>query len=369
MAARDGAVIVLLSTPWAGQKQQAGQARERWQQGQRRYNASDFQLRGSDVAYIMDKAMSCDLGGRLSDLFQKWQASGSWQDSSQLVIGAAKLQKPRGLQNMGELRSREDFLLWHAWGRPLPHEQFPQMLFFEVLESVCFVEEHDLQVFATRLRVAEQRSSWVARLSDAAQQSLQHAACTDGRSFQRRLREWQMPRNTLSLHPSDRWCAWLLEEGGMFLQTWLVARGSCFESPKVRVSAICGLRSKPGPAVGVESNLISEDVQKAFAGARGTFLQALRKKDDVGWKDKQEKELLESLGLWLALIQSWSAEEHVVQQVLGAPDPLEVVRDLLGRKALSTLIKRYRSLVSYCNFLGSRDVGFPGTEGLLCVLA
>ena len=190
MATRDGAVIVLLSTPWAGQKQQAGQARERWQQGQRRYKASDFQLRGSDVAYIMDKAMSCDLGGRLSDLFQKWQASGSWQDSSQLVIGAAKLQKPRGLQNMGELRSREDFLLWHAWGRPLPHEQFPQMLFFEVLESVCFVEEHDLQVFATRLRVAEQRSSWVARLSDAAQHSLQHAACTDGRSFQQCLREW-----------------------------------------------------------------------------------------------------------------------------------------------------------------------------------
>ena len=106
-------------------------------------------------------------------------------------------------------------------------------------------------------------------------------------------------------------------------------------------------------------------MQKAFAGARGTLVQALRKKDDVGWKEKREKELLESLGLWLALIQSWSAEEHLVQQVLGAPDPLEVVRDLLGRKAPSTLIKRYRSLVSYCNFLGSRDVGFPGTEGLL----
>ena len=120
--------------------------------------------------------------------------------------------------------------------------------------------------------------------------------------------------------------------------------------------------SSLGPAAGVETKPISEDVQKAVAGARGTFLQALRKKDDVGWKDKREKELLESLGLWLALIQSWSAEEHLVQQVLGAPDPLEVVRDLLGRKAPSTLIKRYRSLVSYCNFLG---VGFPGTEGLL----
>ena len=47
--------------------------------------------------------------------------------------------------------------------------------------------------------------------------------------------------------------------------------------------------SSLGPAAGVETKLISEDVQKAFAGARGTFLQALRKKDDAGWKDKRER--------------------------------------------------------------------------------
>lgn len=91
---------------------------------------------------------------------------------------------------MGELRSREDFALWHAWGRPMPHHQHPPLLLFDVLDSVRFVNSHDFRAYTERLRVAEQRSAWTLHLPESVCSTLEESPCTDGRTCRQCFREW-----------------------------------------------------------------------------------------------------------------------------------------------------------------------------------
>ena len=189
---------MLLATPFASQTHQDRRAQDEWREGKRRFKASDFQLRKSDVAFVMDAAGSCNFSPDVLQLLRKWKTEGSWQSPQQLIIGAARLSKPKGLRNMGDLQTREEFVLWHAWGRPLPHTESPQFLLFKVLDAVCFKEPLDFQVYITRLRLAEQRTSWVVHLPDVQVLSLLQSVCTNGHSFLPVLESWGMPTDARS---------------------------------------------------------------------------------------------------------------------------------------------------------------------------
>ena len=104
------------------------------------------------------------------------------------------------------------------------------------------------------------------------------------------------------------------------------------------------------------------------------FLQAVRNREPVSWKEKRAEQLREALSLWQDFMISWPPSISVVKQLASLQDDLRprVIKDLLGHKAPSTLLKRYRSLLAYFEFLRSNGIPFPGTEpdcyGFLCQL-
>ena len=96
----------------------------------------------------------------------------------------------------------------------------------------------------------------------------------------------------------------------------------------------------------------------------GSFLDAVRDREVLGWKQKRDKERAEALSLWEVLIMSWPSNLSVISQLRAATPAARksMVEDLLGGKAPATLRKRYRSILGYDLFLKARNVGFPGTE-------
>ena len=116
----------------------------------------------------------------------------------------------------------------------------------------------------------------------------------------------------------------------------------------------------------------SEHTWRPLLGS--SFLQAVKNRDPVSWKAKREKEMAEALELWEAFMLAWSSHLAVVSQLtsLGEGARPRMVRDLLGHKAPSALIKRYRALRGYFDYLGDLRMAFPGSEsdcyGYLCRL-
>ena len=185
-------VVVLVSTPFAVRNKQNADRINAVGQAESRaiFKASDFRLRASDVNYIVELFSSCRFKEPVQHAFDHWKKSGFWTEPGLQVIGAAKLRLPRGLRNMGTLASREDFVLWHAWGRPSPHEAHPQMLLFHVVDSTCFEEPLDFRAYSSSLRVAEQRTSWVVNLPEAQLSMLKASGCNRARSFEECLQQW-----------------------------------------------------------------------------------------------------------------------------------------------------------------------------------
>ncbi|CAE7465084.1 unnamed protein product, partial [Symbiodinium pilosum] len=105
-----------------------------------------------------------------------------------------------------------------------------------------------------------------------------------------------------------------------------------------------------------------------------SFLQAVKNRDPVSWRAKREKEMEEALELWEAFMLSWPSHLAVVSQLASLSESARprMVRDLLGHKAPSTLLKRYRALRGYFDYLSGFRVSFPGSEsdcyGYLCHL-
>ncbi|CAE7253423.1 unnamed protein product, partial [Symbiodinium sp. CCMP2456] len=105
-----------------------------------------------------------------------------------------------------------------------------------------------------------------------------------------------------------------------------------------------------------------------------SFLNAVRDREVLTWKQKRGKERSEALALWLALILTWPAHIVVVGQLLrlSHDSRASMIEDLLGHKAPKTLRKRYRSILGYDGYLRDRSTPFPGTEavfyGYLCLL-
>ena len=105
-----------------------------------------------------------------------------------------------------------------------------------------------------------------------------------------------------------------------------------------------------------------------------SFLQAVKHRDPVSWRAKREKEMEEALELWEAFMLSWPSHLAVVSQLASLSESAKprMVRDLLGHKAPSTLLKRYRALRGYFDYLSGFHVSFPGSEsdcyGYLCHL-
>ena len=110
------------------------------------------------------------------------------------------------------------------------------------------------------------------------------------------------------------------------------------------------------------------------SGGKTSFLNAVRDREILTWKQKRDKERAEALTLWLALLISWPSCLAVVGQLKGMSEGARqgMIEDLLGHKAPATLRKRYRSLLSYDVFLRSRSILFPGSEEIfyafLCFL-
>lgn len=184
-------VIVLLATPWAGVTRSAGQHRHKeLHSGRRRFKASELQLRASDVAHIREACRSCRVSEEQLQCLDVWAQTGSWPSDSQLTVGALLLCKPRAFKHMGDLRDPESFLLWHAWGCPLPHLTKPQWLLFDVVKSCCFVEPLDHRPYANQLKQAEQRTSWTVRLPPEALHQLYDSICLDGNRCDEHFLDW-----------------------------------------------------------------------------------------------------------------------------------------------------------------------------------
>ena len=191
MAADHDFTVALLATPWA---RLAGRHLQRSFLGQqRKYKASEDQLRASDVSFISDSLQSLPLSVEEQQSFNGWLQTGIWPNEKQCVIGAVCLRRPLGLQHMGVLDNQEKIVLWHAWGCPRPHYANPQLLLFEVVRSICFQQQGDFRAFATNMKVSEQRSSWTIRLPQEVLQQLHQAMCCSGRPCQTHFQEWGVP--------------------------------------------------------------------------------------------------------------------------------------------------------------------------------
>ena len=139
----------------------------------------------------MDAVAACSgLSAEHRGQIERWAQKGLWTGDSLQTIGAMRLRKARPFHDMGELCSREDFVLWHAWGSPTPHSIHPQWILFEVVDAVCFRSALDQRPFVSHLRTAEQRTAWAVHLSAHAIESLKNALCLDNRSFERCMLDW-----------------------------------------------------------------------------------------------------------------------------------------------------------------------------------
>ncbi|CAE7226391.1 unnamed protein product [Symbiodinium sp. CCMP2592] len=105
-----------------------------------------------------------------------------------------------------------------------------------------------------------------------------------------------------------------------------------------------------------------------------SFLNAVRDREVLSWKQKRDKERDEALSLWESLLVTWPERITVIGQILVLEPQVRrgMVEDLLGGKAPATLRKRYRSVLGYALFLRNRRVDFPGSEELfyayMCML-
>ena len=109
----------------------------------------------------------------------------------------------------------------------------------------------------------------------------------------------------------------------------------------------------------------SEKILKVTLGCR--FSMAVVDRDPMHWKVERERELEACVEAWTRLIPTWDDGLDVVQQVCESSDHrwrISVVRDLLGSKAPSTLGKRHRAILKYCDYLADKARVFPGTETL-----
>ena len=184
----ESAVVALLATPY---RPEGRVKRDKQKDSNRRFKAESTSLRHSDLQYILDavRATQSLSAAHRSDI-DAWAQKGIWTGDSLQTIGAVRLSKPRRLQDMGQCRSREHFVLWHAWGSPTAHATSPQWLLFDAVDAVAFSESLDHRPFVFHLRVAEQRTSWAVHLSAAAVADLGNVVCTDGRSFHSWLLDW-----------------------------------------------------------------------------------------------------------------------------------------------------------------------------------
>ena len=114
--------------------------------------------------------------------------------------------------------------------------------------------------------------------------------------------------------------------------------------------------------------------RKQYVPKQSSFLQAVRNREPISWKEKRAEQMREALALWQDFVISWPSNISVVRQLSSLQDDLRprMIKDLLGHKAPSTLLKRYRSLLAYFEFLRDNGVPFPGAEpdcyGFLCLL-
>ncbi|CAE7465617.1 NaCP60E [Symbiodinium sp. CCMP2592] len=107
-----------------------------------------------------------------------------------------------------------------------------------------------------------------------------------------------------------------------------------------------------------------------------SFLNAVRDREVLSWKQKRDKERDEALSLWESLLVTWPERITVIGQILVLEPQVRrgMVEDLLGGKAPATLRKRKRcrSVLGYALFLRNRRVDFPGSEELfyayMCML-
>ena len=184
-------VLALVASPWSGVTRSLGIHRQKnLKSGQRRFKASELDLRNSDVGFLKQACLSCELDAKQRECLDVWLHSGSWPSEHQEVVGAVLLQKPRALQQLGNITNRESFLLWHAWGSPAPHLANPQWLLFDVLASTCFQQPLDHRAHVGQLKLAEQRSSWTMCLREEALQQLNDSLCSDGRALRDVLQGW-----------------------------------------------------------------------------------------------------------------------------------------------------------------------------------
>ena len=182
------AVVALLATPYTPQGRLK---KDRQKDSNRRFKAESVSLRHSDLRYILDAVRaSQSLPAQQKSPIDVWAEKGIWAGCSLQTVGAVRLCRPRRFQDIGQCRSREDFVLWHAWGSPAPHATSPQWLLFDVVDAVGFSEPFDHRPFVSHLRVAEQRTSWSVHLSAGAVADLRNAKCTDDRSFNSWLLDW-----------------------------------------------------------------------------------------------------------------------------------------------------------------------------------
>ena len=118
----------------------------------------------------------------------------------------------------------------------------------------------------------------------------------------------------------------------------------------------------------------SSTLQRQYLPKHSSFLQAVRNREPVSWKEKRAEQMREALALWQAFVLSWPSDISVVRQLSSLQEDVRprMIKDLLGHKAPSTLLKRYRSLLAYFDYLRDNGVLFPGTEpdcyGFLCLL-
>ena len=84
MAADHDFTVALLATPWA---RLAGRHLQRSFLGQqRKYKASEDQLRASDVSFISDSLQSLPLSVEEQQSFNGWLQTGIWPNEQQCVI-------------------------------------------------------------------------------------------------------------------------------------------------------------------------------------------------------------------------------------------------------------------------------------------
>ena len=194
MAARvadESLVVALLATPIISEKRPKKDSKK---DGNRRFKAESAALRNSDLSYLMDAVEACSgLSAAHRGALKQWSKKGRWTGDTLQTIGAVQLRKPCSLVDLGQCRSREDFVLWHAWGSPAPHSSFPNFMFFDIVDAVCFQNGIDRRPFVSSLRVAEQRTAWTVHLSEEALSDLKKAICVDGSVFEQCLLRWTAP--------------------------------------------------------------------------------------------------------------------------------------------------------------------------------